>query len=343
MLATGPQDNFSKNATQEDLSPTPIPASAPTRVRKNIKFFMNLFVLGIILVVLLQHAPLTEYWLTLSNANFFWVLLTLVLRIIPVVLAGLNYSILLTPLLNSSSSHSQLGKSIPVVTILRHYYSTWAVASVAPAKLGELWMVVLLKRKQGIDYGLGLAVFFVNKFISLLVVLVLSLGGFYLYFGLGNFLTATFTCLLSASVALMLLARQDIRSLIKKYVLKGYAEHFDGFSHYTFRLLQSARSAVALNFLLTLMQWLINFYTAYLLFFAFNYTVEYYQVVFVFSAVAILTMLPITIAGFGVREGIGTLLFHTLGVPVVIGLNVFITRNIQKYVLALFCYWQARR
>lgn len=333
MLTTGRQNDFNKTSSLETVSPTNITASTGTNIKKNIKFSIHLLVLGIILVVLLQHAPLAEYWLTLSNANFFWVFLTLVLRIIPVILAGLNYSILLTP----------LGKTIPASILLRYYYSTWAVASVAPAKLGELWMVVLLKKKQGIDYGLGLAVFFVNKVISLCVVLVLSLGGFYLYFGLEKFLIATLTCIFGTSVALTLLARQDFRSLIKKYILKSYAEHFDGFSHYTFRLLQSAPSAIAINFLLTLLQWLINFYTAYLLFFAFNYTVEYYQVVFVFSAVAILTMLPVTIAGFGVREGLGTLLFHTLGVPVVIGLNVFITRNIQKYVLALFCYWQARR
>lgn len=73
---------------------------------------------------------------------------------------------------------------------------------------------------------------------------------------------------------------------------------------------------------------LANIFTIYLVFCSYGYVIPFLQHVAIFPVIAILSMAPITIGGFGVREGFFVFFYSLVGVPPTVAVGASILQYI---------------
>jgi len=126
------------------------------------------------------------------------------------------------------------------------------------------------------------------------------------------------------------------REIIKRYILRKYALHFTGFSKTLFYLIKEKPYILLLNFFLALSRWCVGALSVYIIFLAFNHNPGFFYVWLILPLTIIISLVPITIAGLGIKEGTAVLLFNTINVPPSVSASVYFTFTAINYIIAGF-------
>ena len=128
-----------------------------------------------------------------------------------------NLKVIISPLGNIKFKH-----------IFKNYLFSWALGLVTPGKVGEFSISVFLKDK--IPIGRSAAVLMMERMITVLVLVLFSITGFFIFF---DPLTAVLFVVFFLSawiVGVGIIFSGFGRRIISKYVLRKYASVFEGFS-----------------------------------------------------------------------------------------------------------------
>ena len=226
-----------------------------------------------------------------------------------------------------------LNTKIKFRELLKYSAISRSLSSFLPGKLGEGFLIYLLKKKE-IEYGKSTSVLLVDKIISLIVISIVSICGFFIF--LNSSLALKISIFLVTTIILIftLITSKKIKNFIKRVILRKHAILFAGFSTYFMLMLRERKKTLFLNLVFTV---LLLLALSYLLKIVMNYLgadVPLLYVLAIQSIGMLVAQIPISFSGLGIREFAVVQLYQTIGVDSHISGGVYL-------LLAFFSYLSA--
>lgn len=258
----------------------------------------------------------------IASVNPFFVLLATVLLVFSLVLSGLNVLISVWPF-----------KKMRFWTAVRYYFFSWAVGFLGPGKIGEFSIIPLLQ-KQGLSAGEATASAVLNKVITLATLLLLSGIGLLVFFGISYAFQIILAGAAILAVSSFFFWSATGRNWLKKILGKKSA-WFLGFGTAIDSYFSKHKGIVALNVLVTIAQWVALAVFTLVLFWGFGFFPNFWDVIFVACISSVLSLIPITPNGIGVREVAYTFLAGLAGWPATTTVSVIAVSIVIHYAIVI--------
>ncbi|KMQ50978.1 putative inner membrane protein [Chitinispirillum alkaliphilum] len=273
----------------------------PGIIRKNF-FLVKLMISILVVLILIYTTNAHEMGILFSTFNWYFIFPVILILIFSLFLSTINIFLLLKP----------QKVSIPLLKLFRYYLFAWAIGLISPGKLGEFSIVFFLK-KHNLTTDAALIIPIINKLLTVFALLIFSLSGtpFILKYIQPNIPSHSFLFALPAAGIFFLFLgyRKKWIYFIPEKILNQYRKLSDQIRLYT----DKKRKLLLIVFSITLLKWIITWTGLYLIIIGFDYLIPLHHLVFVLSTSKILSLIPITLSGLGVREGVAVYLFSGLG------------------------------
>jgi len=284
--------------------------------------FLNImrYVLGFVIIgALVYKVGLVKIADTLSNITAYALLSFILIYIVSFTFSTTNIFMLL----------KCIHKKPVFSNVLHSFVNAWALGLLLPSKLGDFSMPFFLKT-DSIDLGTGFATVFVDRLISFFVIYVFASFG---VSELGkNFLLNIALVGLFIIAVITLFKFGFVKKIIGKFFVNKYI-NLNGF-YETLVLYSRKKRLLAFNFLLSLINVLLSTLVIYIFFRTYGANVNFLTVLFIFSMVKIVSLIPLTPGGSGLKEVSAVYLFGLAGVDNGITIGVFLTILIFNYLTA---------
>ncbi len=230
------------------------------------------------------------------------------------------------------------GVSVSFGALLTMGVRAWVWGMITPARIGEISLVYYLSG-HGMRLGSASALVLLDRVVTLLVLGLLSLGAALVLDVDVAFLGILGTVLLIVAVGVTLASWARFSSWIGTYLHRRLAEPLELLSA-TLRESLSTRPLSLLGFLLAqVSRILVQCGMTFVLFIAAGRSVGFLEICLVSALTRLAAIVPISVNGLGVREGLMVVLFDRLfGVEPAIVAAVAIWLNVLLYVSALVVY-----
>ncbi len=280
-----------------------------------------------VLVFLVHKIGLSSILETLSKTNLLY---------LPIVFFLLWFSIFLGAL-NLKNLLSKVGIDVSSIVMFKCFLINTAVGWLLPGKVGSFSLPIFLKRED-VPIGISSAVMIVDKVITVIVSFSVAIIGFSYFFGLMQSLKqiiAIVAILVLALIAgMVFIFSERIRGLFKKYILRKYAQIFKGFSRVTIELIKNHKAAIILNFIITIVKVLIAGIFAMLIFLSLGKYISIHYIIFIWGIEFVVSMIPITMSGLGIREAVGVYLYNAVGITPSLVMGRYVIGWIIRYTTA---------
>lgn len=284
-----------------------------------IKILCGVLILGF----LYYKIGFQNIYTTLLNLNPLFLVFLLFLYFLDFLIAALIYKVLLLP----------LGIRIRMRTLFRYHAASWAVGMFTPGKVGHFSMIYLLK-KANIDIKKSIAVTFLHKAITLTVICLIAVTGLFFFFG---YLKALKVAMLLTAVFLILtflIFSKKFKALIKRYILGKFGGKIADFFVILRFYLKKQKKILLLNFGLSFLKYILGVLRLFVLLLFFQTHVPFHWVLLIVSISTISSLIPLTISGLGIKEGVGIFLFSRLGTDITIVASAYLILTSISYLIA---------
>ena len=287
-------------------------------------FFIKILIAVIIFLTLFYKIGFNNIYDTLISINPLYLFLLIFFTLFIMVIETITYKILTLGIDNK----------IPFWKLFKYYLASWSIGLVSPGKIGEFSLVYYLK-KEGIDIGKGTAIYILDKSITVFLLILISIYGFFTFLTNVQAIRLIIILLVLSLIVIFFLVSSVGRRILVKYILRSYAKKFDGFSKTLFFYIKDRKRIVLLDIFLTLIKTVLQALAVYFVFLAFNIKVPVLSIYIISAIVTIVGLIPITISGLGTREASAVFLYSLISIkaPVVIG--VYITIIFVHYLIGL--------
>jgi uncharacterized protein (TIRG00374 family) len=221
--------------------------------------------------------------------------------------------------------------SVGYFKLFKYHLLSWSVGLFVPGKIGQFSIIPLLK-KEGVGMGKGSAIILIDKFMTLLTLSILALCGFFIFFSVKQAFTI-FGILIVLALVVIFSLKDKSRSFIKKFILRKHAIKFEGFSKTMKFYLKDCKKRLLLNFLITMIKWATSATMIFLLFLSFNYFVDYYKILLITPMGVLVSFIPISLSGLGIRESTVAFLYSQIGVSSVAVVSVYLVNLVINYIV----------
>lgn len=268
---------------------------------KKISFVLRVLLGIIILFILIYKVGAGDVFSKIVSISILLLILVFILFLINLIIRTLNFRILLLP----------LKKKIPFHRLFYYSVLSWSFGLFIPGKVGEFSLIPLLK-KEGISLGHGSVISLLDNLATFLLLATFSIIGFLIFFNLQITLVLVFLLFLLASFFIFFIITKRGRGLIKSYFLRKYSIRFQGFSKFLFYYLKKQKALLTLNIILTFFKWFAHSLIIYILFLGYNQKISLFYIFLISSVLIIISLIPISISGFGVRESAAVLIYTSI-------------------------------
>lgn len=283
-----------------------------------IRFFVGFF----ILFILFYRIGFKKIIITFKEINLFLLFISVIIYLIFFLIGSLNLKILV----------DSLTKRINFLKLTKYYFLSWSIGLLAPGKIGDFSLVYFLK-KENIPLGRGIVIPLIDKLVTIIVLSILSIVGFFVFFT-GMDALKLMVLLLIGFLVIVFFITDLGRTLIKKYILRKYSIKFKGFSKTFFYFLKKKKRILFLNFLLTITRVIITSMIYFVLFISLGQKINLIYIILINAIGTIIALIPITISGLGIREVTAVFLYNQIGVLNEITVTVYLTVTIFNYINA---------
>ncbi|MBI3051398.1 flippase-like domain-containing protein [Candidatus Woesearchaeota archaeon] len=233
-----------------------------------------------------------------------------------------------------------LGVKITYRQMTEYYLKSWAFGLIIPGKIGEFSFVYLARKHM--TTGQAMAVSVLDKMITVITLLALSYIGFFIFLPPEQAIRLTLITAVAAAAGSAFLLTHAGRGLIKK-LLGKYQNKFEGFSNALNHLVFRQRTAAALNLGITLLKWQLTAIVTYIAFLSFGQQINPLIILTISATAMLLSLIPITMSGLGVKEAASVYLYGLAGVAAPVTLSVQIVLLIINYLGAALVFLLSRR
>lgn len=234
-------------------------------------------------------------------------------------------------------------RSIPFRKTLKYYTFSWVSGMLTPARLGQLLLVFFLK-KEGFKNGQAIVIQVIDRAITLLVVMLLSYLGLFLFFTKEQAVPIVILSAVLFISGCAILTGEPTRRILKRYILRRHATAFRGFSE-ALKAYTKAYPILVLNFVITITKTTMNALFIAVLFLGLNTRVNVIDIIVLYAVVTIISLLPLSINGLGLKEASAVYLFSMIGVDKGIAASTFILATVINYMCtaAFYFYFISRK
>lgn len=251
-----------------------------------------------------------------------------------IILLLLHYATMM--LLNSAAIAVLINASdekIKFPKILKHYTISYAIGRFTPAHLGEFSLIYFLK-KEKMKLGKAALITTLFRIISLIALVIISVFGLFYFFSQKNAIVIA-AILVSATVLLCLaIFYPKIRNAAKKVILRNHAKKFHGFSESLNELIKTRKPSILASLIIVLFRTFIGAVIFYFAFLTFGVKVPILSILFIDAMGLIITLVPISVSGLGVKESATVWLFLHLGVAAAISGSIYLLATFMHFLFS---------
>ena len=274
------------------------------------------YILGpLLLVILFWTIGIKQVWQLLTTTNLKYFAIAYILFILSVFIAAMNLYILFFPI-----------KKIDPTRYLQYFFASRITSLIFPGRLGEFSISYYLD-KEDINLGRGIAAVVTDKLITVSCSMVLGLIAIYIFMK-GMRITTVALYIVIMILLFTLLLSSTSRKFIRKWILRKYAYHFEGFSKTLFSYERENKGLALLNMLLTLVRIVVIALSEKAMFLALGTTIPLLTLILVGGLETLSASIPLTVNGLGIKQAIGIYVFSTIGVSPTI--------TAARYLIGLF-------
>ncbi len=286
--------------------------------------FLRILIGFLILFALFYKVGFTNLYNTLISINPIYLFLLFLMTIIIMIVETITYKVLT----------AAVDKKIPFWRLFKYYITSWSIGLISPGKLGEFSLVYFLK-KEDIDLGKGTAMYVLDKSITIFLLILVSVYGFFIFLTKVQALQLIIALLILIFLVIFFLISSPGRKIIVRYILRKYAENFSGFSRTLSFYFKEQKRIILLNIFLTLIKSILQAIAVFFVFLAFGVKVPILPIYIISAIITIVSLIPITVSGLGTREASATFLYSLIGVKASIVISVYIIIIFVHYFLGL--------
>ncbi len=279
-----------------------------------IKILLGIIVLGL----LFFKVGIDEITSTFSTINPLYLPAIIILFVTGLIMGAYNLKIF----------SDAIGIKIKFKEMLNYSLSSWAFGLIIPGKVGEFSFVYLAKKHMTIGQGMAISV--LDKITTVISLCVLAFFGFFIFFDLQKAIYITGLTTAAVIIGLAFLLSSLGRKIIKR-ILGKYGEMFSGFSKTLTFLIFQRKKELSVNFAITFLKWGITAILTYMTFLSFGQTLNPLIILTISATVMLLSLIPITMSGLGIKEGAAVFLYGLIGVPAAITMSVHIILLLMNY------------
>ena len=285
-----------------------------------LRKIFEVLILIIILGIIIYKVDLKESWAILQTVNLTLFSAALVIDLFLLFLITISLKVLFDTI-----------KPIKINEWFSIAIPSFLSGLVLPARAGDI-TTMLLAKKKGFEIGQSTTLILIDKLITLLVFIPITFLGVFtlmnskeLYYGLA------FSLLIILGI--LSLYTGIGRKIIKK-ILGKYSEKFKGFSKTFKDELKNHKKALLINLFLTALRPIINGVIIIILLQSLGYNISLLNAIIISSISFIVSIVPLTPNGIGLREGIGTILLYQIGIPYEASIAMYMVFLILNFCLA---------
>ncbi|MDP3728016.1 MAG: lysylphosphatidylglycerol synthase transmembrane domain-containing protein [bacterium] len=286
-------------------------------MKSKIRVALEIIFCVLILGFLISRIHIRETIDIIRNIDPYWMSLGIIINIFTFILTAYSLKVLFDSI-----------KYISFMEWMRFYLMSFSMGLILPGRAGDLSIIYFAKQK-GFDIGASTALTIIDKLITLTIFgIIAALGIFTIFNVLELYLGLLFAifCILGSIFIFTSLGRKIIKKIIGKY-----ADSFQGFYKTSKDLISNHRDKVFINIIITLFRPLGNALLVIIIFRAMGIDVPLFYAILINAITLIVSLIPLTPNGLGIREGVGTLLFSTIGIAT--------EATVAMYVIILILYY----
>ncbi len=293
------------------------------------KFYLLRLILALaILFLLIYKLGYKQIYNTLISADLVYSIFIIFIWMIVLLLGAYNLSIFL----------KALKLKIYFPRLFRYYLLSWSTGLFFPGKVGELVILRFFKKEQ-INYGQSSAIYIIDKIITGVVLLLFSSIGLLLLLDSSYSIFYGIFILISAFIIFIsMVLSKKIRGMIKKYILRKYSYLFEGFSKTLINLFENNKEVIFINLIITIIKIFISAIAIYLLFVSFNQSVNFFYIIIIDSLITVISFIPISFNGLGLKESSAVILYGLVGISPVITASSYILGTILTYLVGFIIF-----
>ncbi len=275
-----------------------------------------------ILAALLYFVGLEEVFSTLTSVDSTVAPIMAVYYVVFFFIAAFTYKMLTSPI-----------ATIGFFRLMKHYAVSWSIGMLLPGRVGDLSIAYFLsKEKMSIGQGAALAV--LEKAITVAILLGLGALSLLVLYPTIQVLIAIFAAGIVGLILLGLMISKKGQSIIRGF-LPGFIEKkIAGFQDALFMMIEKHPITLVLVGIATVFRWGASITAIFLIFQMYGADISYVTVLLFQALILLITLVPISINGLGVRETSAVLLFSQAGVPEAVTVSVYLLFALINYILA---------
>jgi uncharacterized protein (TIRG00374 family) len=131
------------------------------------------------------------------------------------------------------------------------------------------------------------------------------------------------------------LISNQVRDFIKKYILRKHFEKFEDISKTLSFLYNYHFDAVVSNFFITMAKWILTSFIILFFFYSIDIKVDFLYIFFITPIGVLVSLIPISMNGIGIREYAVVILYGMVGVDGASVILVYLLNLIVNYFIGL--------
>ncbi len=259
---------------------------------------------------IIYRVGLDKLWTALRQANVYYLLLSLVF-LVPITLIQVYKWRYLLRRQGIKTSFKDLTK----IFLIGDYYGF-----LTPGRLGSLIRISYIQEKENIEVEKASSSVIIDRIMDVIALLILAAIGSIL---LAKYFTSLYIGIMIVSVGFILLflifmnkklTRFFLKKLVYKYLVPNRLKEKARYSFHKFYDNLPKLRYMIIPFILSLISFIILYSRGYIVALAFGIQIPFIYYITMVAISTVISLIPITISGFGTREASLITLFSIFGI-----------------------------
>lgn len=195
----------------------------------------------------------------------------------------------------------------------REYFYSWAVGSILPGRVGDFSLAFLIREK--IPAAESSAIILLDKLITLVVLSLAACLSMALFFGANSGLQAAGILIVCWIIGIIALFSEPGNKLISRIIPKRLEGQYRSFHSTTAHFLAKEKTRMAANLVVSIIKIWVQSYAFIIILSGLGVAARAEHIFLITSASTIISFVPITAGGVGIKEGAFAYMALQIGIP----------------------------
>jgi len=291
-----------------------------------IKWVLTVIIIGL----LFWKLDVSAIYDTLINMNYWYLLPIIFFAWFGLIFGCVDFFFLLRVMKHN----------VKYISILKYSSIAWALGLVLPGRLGDFSMIYLFT-KEGVSYGEGSAVFILSRALTMLSLAIIFSVGVIWFFPIYTLIVTLIVFWGLIMIGSVLVFTERGWSLFSKLIPNKYKDKFSLYYSSIKLFMSQKKWSLLVVFVIVFLQRMLNGVFFYYILISLGQNVSFIIPLVINAVEIIVGLIPITIGGLGIKEGVGASLYSSQGIALnVIGamyaLSIFFTYLTGAIVILLW-------